>query len=362
MEYNLKKEVNLFMIFDILGDTVRSGPLQWYIDRKRLEDVKNHVMDLIFIYERLEKHFPIKLNQDKVINYCIYHDLPEAITGDITKFQGVSEEKRKEVTTKAENYLIERFKDIIDFKTIFHNYNNRTDIEAKIVHMIDKVHSSTTFIKYQSEKNINMNDSRIIKILRYHPFVVEKINEGKDLADTFFEFHMKAVNITDEECKKYNITRDGADIIVNTIKSFASEMHNQKVNGTLLEIDKDFPIESLKYNSKYNKDKYHKLVRDNIPDIIKVNGETPIYHTLSDNEYWLALLRKDTEELEEVKNATNKEDILKELSDKLELIRAMAEYLGFTLDDVIKQADKKKETNGGFQKRLFLETVKKEES
>ena len=39
----------------------------------------------------------------------------------------------------------------------------------------------------------------------------------------------------------------------------------------------------------------------------------------------------------------------------------MAEYLGFTLDDVIKQANKKKKTNGGFQKRLFLETVIKEE-
>ena len=44
------------------------------------------------------------------------------------------------------------------------------------------------------------------------------------------------------------------------------------------------------------KNKYNKLVRDNIIDIIKANGEKPIYHTLSDNEYWDALLIKDTEE------------------------------------------------------------------
>ena len=37
------------------------------------------------------------------------------------------------------------------------------------------------------------------------------------------------------------------------------------------------------------KNKYNKLVRDKIPDIIKANGEIPIYHTLNDNEYWLAL-------------------------------------------------------------------------
>lgn len=104
------------------------------------------------------------------------------------------------------------------------------------------------------------------------------------------------------------------------------------------------------------KNKYNKLVRDNIPNIIKENGEEPIYHTLNDEEYWNTLLKKDTEELEEVKEAESKDEILKELGDKLELIKAMAEYLGFTLEDVIKQADKKRQTNGGFQKRLFLET------
>ena len=108
------------------------------------------------------------------------------------------------------------------------------------------------------------------------------------------------------------------------------------------------------------KNKYNKLVRDNIPNIIKENGEEPIYHILNDEEYWNALLKKDTEELEEVKEAESKDEILKELGDKLELIRAMAEYLGFTLEDVIKQADKKRQTNGGFQKRLFLEAVKKD--
>lgn len=108
------------------------------------------------------------------------------------------------------------------------------------------------------------------------------------------------------------------------------------------------------------KNKYNKLVRDNIPNIIKANGEEPIYHTLNDDEYWDALLKKDIEELEKVKSAESKDEVLKELGDKLEILRAMAKYHGFTLEDVIKQADKKKQTNGGFQKRLFLETVKKD--
>lgn len=49
MDCNFNKEVRVFMIFDILGDTERSGPLLWQIERKRLEDVKNHILDLLLI-------------------------------------------------------------------------------------------------------------------------------------------------------------------------------------------------------------------------------------------------------------------------------------------------------------------------
>jgi len=248
MEYNFNKEVKLFMVFDILGDTERTGPLLWQIERKRLEDVKNHILDLLLIARILRKYFPDNIDYDKINDYIMCHDLPEAITGDITKFEGVSGDEIKRVTNLAIDYLSNKFGNVLDFGTILNNYENRVDIESKIVNMIDKVHSSTTFIKYQSEQDINMDDPRIIPELRNHPFVVKKIEEGKDLADIFFEFHMKSINITDEECERYSISRETADKMVNAIRAFANEMYSQKLNGTLLNIKKDFPIDAMKYN------------------------------------------------------------------------------------------------------------------
>ena len=104
---------------------------------------------------------------------------------------------------------------------------------------------------------------------------------------------------------------------------------------------------------------YNKLVRDNIPNIIKNNGEEPIYRVLNDDEYWEYLLIKDNEELMEVKNAESKEEIKKELADKLELIIAMAEFNGYSLDDIINEANIKRNKNGGFKKKLLLIDVKK---
>ena len=82
---------------------------------------------------------------------------------------------------------------------------------------------------------------------------------------------------------------------------------------------------------------YDKLVRDKIPEIIEANGEKPITRILGDDEYWEYLLKKDQEELEEVREASSLLESKKELADKLELIRTMAIYNGFSLDDILEE-------------------------
>ena len=104
---------------------------------------------------------------------------------------------------------------------------------------------------------------------------------------------------------------------------------------------------------------YNKLVRDNIPNIIESNGEKAVYRVLGDEEYWNYLLKKDSEELEEVRQASSREEVKEELSDKLEIIRSMALYYGFTLEDIIEEANLKRETKGSFEKRLILERTYK---
>ncbi len=102
---------------------------------------------------------------------------------------------------------------------------------------------------------------------------------------------------------------------------------------------------------------FNKLVRDRIPEIIEKNGETPIYRILSDDEYWRYLLKKDAEELEEVRTAESLEERKKEIIDKLEVIKAMAEFNGFSLTEIIEGAIKKNQERGGFKKRILLEKV-----
>jgi len=249
MTLDFNQEVKLFMVFDILGDTERTGPKLWKVERSRLEDIKNHTLDLILMYRIVRDKLPIILDESKILDYFICHDLPEAITGDITKFQGVSSSERKRVTDLAIKYLSDTYGDIIDFGTIINGFEAQGDIEAKIAKMFDSIHSSTTFMKYQSEQNVDMDKPGIIPVLRNLSFVVEKIAEGKDLADIFFEFHYAALTISDEECVRYGINREQADKILLVMRTFMQSFYNQKLRGTLLSVSFDFPKEAMIYNT-----------------------------------------------------------------------------------------------------------------
>ena len=102
---------------------------------------------------------------------------------------------------------------------------------------------------------------------------------------------------------------------------------------------------------------YNKLVRDNIPEIIVGNGGTPFTRILDDSEYKSELERKLNEEYQEVLGTTTSDERIEELADMLEIIDALANLEGKTLDDVKNVADQKKLKRGGFVKRIFLEKV-----
>jgi len=99
---------------------------------------------------------------------------------------------------------------------------------------------------------------------------------------------------------------------------------------------------------------YNKLVRDKIPQVIAESGLGCRTRILSEDEYRKELDIKLREEIEEYFRTDNSQDALEELSDLLELIRALARVHGADWEQLEALRAKKAEARGGFEERVFL--------
>lgn len=88
---------------------------------------------------------------------------------------------------------------------------------------------------------------------------------------------------------------------------------------------------------------YNKLVRDRILEIIEKTGKACTIRILSEEEYIDEICKKIQEELAEYVEAETPEHKLEELADLLELVNALAQYHGVTLEDVEKVRKEKAE-------------------
>lgn len=105
---------------------------------------------------------------------------------------------------------------------------------------------------------------------------------------------------------------------------------------------------------------FDKLVRDNIPDLITAKGETPIIRVVEGIEYEHYLIHKLIEEKNELIQAINcgeKEYVMEESADLLEVIIAILKHKGISQFDFNKCLVEKRELNGAFIKRFILDKV-----
>ncbi len=98
---------------------------------------------------------------------------------------------------------------------------------------------------------------------------------------------------------------------------------------------------------------YNKLVRDKINQVIEGNNQRAEFRYLKEEEYLQELHKKLYEEVNEFVEDDDKE----ELADVLEVLYSIAKTKNIDMDEVERIRIAKREKRGGFEDKLYLETV-----
>ena len=97
-----------------------------------------------------------------------------------------------------------------------------------------------------------------------------------------------------------------------------------------------------------------KLVRDRIVEFVfKERGDTLVTRIASEDEVFLLLKNKLVEEANEVLNATSNENLIEELADVLEVLKALIVKQNI-VEEVFKKREDKCLERGGFDNGVIL--------
>lgn len=106
---------------------------------------------------------------------------------------------------------------------------------------------------------------------------------------------------------------------------------------------------------------YNKLVRDNIPEIIEKSGKKADFYPLENDDDFLfelrAKLQEEVDEFSEECFSDDKSKKVYEISDILEVLDYIMKALDISKSEIEFAREMKNMSNGGFDKRFFLNRV-----
>ena len=109
---------------------------------ERRESVAEHTYRLcVFAWlakEELKEEFP-ECDMDKVITMCLFHDLGEAVTGDIPAFVKTDDDRKVEGNAISQVTAMLPEKEQKELNQLFEELEAAKTTEAKIVHALDKM-------------------------------------------------------------------------------------------------------------------------------------------------------------------------------------------------------------------------------
>ena len=174
-----------------LKNKVRSGwdSKHWGVLSDRIERISEHVIGCITLSLAMNSVYDYNFDINKVLKMLVLHETGETLIGDITPFDGITPDKKKEIEHEAMEDALGNLKEKADLLSLLFEFDEQKTSEAKFSHYVDKIEAVLQSKIYQDkglhrsldnqENNCVFKSSKVQKML---------IDGAKDAFDIWYEW------------------------------------------------------------------------------------------------------------------------------------------------------------------------------
>lgn len=187
----IENAIEFYYKTSVLKDTLRSGPVQWRVEREIKETIASHIYGTLMLAIGLYSEIKPNLNFSKVLLMLAVHETEEVLIGDITPLDKLKKSQISKISEEAVEKIFSILADGQKYVDIIKEYNEHKTMESHFAKACDKLECVLEFKKYCDAGQTSLE--KVTAEMLNHPLLKKFYDEGKySLDDIFYIYHMKA--------------------------------------------------------------------------------------------------------------------------------------------------------------------------
>lgn len=152
-----KSVIKYYVLCNKLKDIIRTGWINWKVDRYRIESVAEHIYSVQMLAIAMKSQYKYNIDISKVIFMLAIHELEEIYIGDLTLFQ-ISKEEKEKMGHEAIIKMLDGLLDKEQLINLILEFDERKTPEAIFAYQCDKLECDLQSKLYDEEGCVDLNN------------------------------------------------------------------------------------------------------------------------------------------------------------------------------------------------------------
>ena len=178
--------INYYVLRNKLKNIVRTGWINWNVQRERIESVAEHIYGVQMLAIAIKSEYQYDIDINKVIFMLAIHELGETIIGDLTQFQ-IDKKEKERMEHEAVHNILGTILDGDAIEKLFLEFDAHETPEAIFAYQCDKLECDIQSKLYDQENRIDLNHQEGNSTMN-NELVSKLLETGNSFSDMWIKF------------------------------------------------------------------------------------------------------------------------------------------------------------------------------